>query len=150
MVAAGSIALALGCAWPVPGPGLPAPGGPPPGAKTPVAVIPDMVPPVVPERVWQERLQRLKVQTALSWTFAAIGLVGLTVPIAMLARCEGDAQFEACPYWRGAVIAAPIFGALAVASLVPAVIFTDRLVYHRRPERRPRLGWGPGGVVLRY
>jgi hypothetical protein len=109
-----------------------------------------MVPPVVPERVWRAQLRRLKAQAAVSWTFAAIGLVGLAVPIVMLSRCEGDAQLRECPHWRGAVIAAPIFGTLALASLVPAVIFTDRLVYHRRPERRPRLGMSSGGLVLRF
>lgn len=145
------LALTLVCAWPVqPGGRAPpeAPGRAP--GEGPVAVIPDRAPPAVPEHVWQAQLRKLRMQTAVSWSLAAVGLTGFLVPLALLSRCAEDASFRDCPEGRGALIMTPIFGALTLASLVPAVIFTDRLVYHRRPERRVRMTWSAGGVVVRF
>lgn len=145
-----ALVLSLVCAGPVPAARVQPEGpGRPPGAG-PVAVIPDPAPPAVPEHVWQTQLRRLRVQTAVSWTLAAVGITGLIVPIALVSRCDEDARFRECPEGRGALIAMPIFGALALASLVPAVIFTDRLVYHRRPERRVRMAVSPNGIELRF
>lgn len=128
-------------------------GPPPPPAEPPPLLTvtpPDLVPPVVPEEVWRAQRRRLKIKTGVAWTFAAIGLVGLAVPIAIFATCGEDGGLRQCPDRRGALIAVPIFGTLALASLVPAVIFTDRLIYRQRPGRAPQLGLGAAGVVLRF
>jgi hypothetical protein len=127
--------------------------GPPPPLDDPplVAVTPpDLLPPVIPEAVWRAQRRKLKIQAGLSWTFAAIGLVGVTVPVVWLGLCASSDNAEACPGREAALITAPIFAAMAAASLVPAAIYTDRLLYLRTPERAPQLGVAPGGLVLRF
>lgn len=155
----GSIALSLVCSAPAraqaPPPELVRVGreGPSPPERAPPALAvppPDLEPPALSEQVWRWQLRRLKIQTAVSWTFAAIGLAGLVVPIAILSRCPEDGGLDRCPHGREALIAAPIFGTLALASLIPAIIYTDRLVYHQRPERAPQLKMSAGGLVLRF
>src|SRR5690606_7870043 len=109
---------------------------------------PDLVPPVVPERVRRAERRRLKLQTGLSWTFTAIGLVGLAGSLVLLGTC--DERGESCAFRQQALIAAPIFGVVAAASAVPAVIFTDRLYYHGVPDRELQIGLSAGGLVLRF
>ncbi|PCC67809.1 hypothetical protein SAMN02745121_02445 [Nannocystis exedens] len=127
----------------------------PPMVPPPLVAItpPDLVPPVIPEKQWQAQRRKLKIQAAVSWTVAIVGLVGTAVPLVMLGTC-GDAHqgsyVRDCPNRRGALIAAPIFTAVAVAGLVPAAIFTDRLLHQRLPERAPQVGVGPGGLLLRF
>lgn len=121
------------------------------GAPVPAATPPDLVPPVVPAHVWRAERQRLKLQTALSWTFAAIGFIGVTTSLVLLGTCDEVGALKAgCPYRQGAMIAAPIFSAVTIGALVPAVLYTDRLVYHRVPDREIQLGLGPGGLLLRF
>lgn len=127
----------------------------PPTRPPPIYAVspPDLVPPVVPERVWQAQRRKLRIQVGVAWTFTAIGLVGLTIPLVVLGTCDPTvpgSRIRDCPERVGSLIAAPIFGALTAASLVPAVIFTDRLVYQRTPERAPQLGVAPGGLLLRF
>lgn len=126
--------------------------GPPPPLDDPplVAVTPpDLVPPVIPEAVWRAQRRKLKVQAGVSWTFAAIGLVGVTVPVVWLGLCA-QSPGEACPGRQAALITAPIFAAMAAASLVPAAIYTDRLLYQRTPERAPTWSVTPSGLMLRF
>lgn len=130
-------------------------GEPPQTVPTPMVAItpPDLLPPVIPERQWQAERRKVKIQAAVSWTVAIVGLVGTAVPLAILGTC-GDQHHGSfvrdCPDRRGALIAAPIFAAVALAGLVPAAIFTDRLLYQRIPERAPQLGFGAGGLLLRF
>src|SRR5262245_10847042 len=122
MLAPGSIAVALL----VGAPNFviaeaPASGPVRPGELRLKVTPPDLVPPVIPERVQREQLRRLKIKTAVAWTFAGIGLVGLTVPLVMLATCDESAGLvSSCPAGPGPIIAATIFGTLAAASLIPA------------------------------
>ncbi|WAS97283.1 hypothetical protein [Nannocystis punicea] len=122
---------------------------------TPMVAVtpPDLLPPVIPEQKWRAERRKVKIQAAASWTVALIGLVGMAVPLVILGTC-GDEQKGSyvrwCPERRGAQIAAPIFAAVALAGLVPAVIYTDRLLYQRIPARAPQLGLGPGGLLLRF
>ena len=128
----------------------------PPGtAPTPMVAVtpPDLLPPVVPERVWQAQRRKTKIQAGVSWTFAGLGLIGTATPLVVLGTC-GDqhtgSYVRDCPERLASQIAAPIFAALALASLIPAAIYTDRLMYQRMPERAPQLGVGPGGLMLRF
>lgn len=128
---------------------------PPPTVPTPMIAItpPDLLPPVIPERQWRAERRKVKIQAAVSWTVAIVGLVGTAVPLAILGTCGDRHQgsfVRDCPDRRGAEIAAPIFAAVAVAGLVPAAIFTDRLLYQRLPERAPQVGVGAGGLLLRF
>lgn len=122
---------------------------------TPMVAItpPDLLPPVIPEKQWQAQRRKVKIQAAVSWTVAIVGLIGTAVPLAFLGTC-GDTHTGSyvrdCPDRRWAEITAPIFAAVALAGLVPAAIFTDRLLYQRMPERAPQLGLGPGGLRLRF
>jgi hypothetical protein len=122
---------------------------------TPMVAVtpPDLLPPVIPEQKWRAERRKVKIQAAVSWTVALIGLVGTAAPLVILGTC-GDEHLGShvrwCPERRGAVIAAPIFAAVALAGLVPAAIYTDRLLYQRIPARAPQLGLGPGGLVLRF
>lgn len=122
---------------------------------TPMVAItpPDLLPPVIPERQWRAERRKLKIKAAASWTVAIVGLVGTAVPLALLGTC-GDQHHGSfvrdCPERRGALIAAPIFAAVAIAGLVPAAIFTDRLLYQRIPERAPQVAVGVGGLLLRF
>ncbi|MCY0995156.1 hypothetical protein OV203_48970 [Nannocystis sp. ILAH1] len=131
-------------------------GEPPPGTvPTPMVAItpPDLLPPVIPERQWRAERRKVKIKAAASWTVAIVGLVGTAVPLAILGTCGDQHQgsfVRDCPDRRGALIAAPIFVAVAVAGLVPAAIFTDRLLYQRIPERAPQVAVGAGGLLLRF
>jgi len=128
---------------------------PPPVAPTPMVAVtpPDLLPPVIPEQVWRAQQRKTKIQAGVSWTFAGLGLIGTAIPLVVLGTC-GDqttgSYARDCPERRPSQIAAPIFAALALASLVPAAIYTDRLMYQRMPERAPQLGLGPGGLLLRF
>ncbi|MFY0541331.1 hypothetical protein [Nannocystis pusilla] len=131
-------------------------GEPPPRTvPTPMVAItpPDLLPPVIPERQWRAERRKVKIKAAASWTVAIVGLVGTAVPLALLASCGDQHQgsyVRDCPERRGALIAAPIFAAVAIAGLVPAAIFTDRLLYQRIPERAPQVAVGAGGLLLRF
>lgn len=127
----------------------------PPTAPTPMVAVtpPDLLPPVIPEHVWRAQRRKTKIQAGVAWTFAGLGLIGTAIPLVVLGTCgdtHSGSYVRDCPERRPAQIAAPIFAALAVAALVPAAVYTDRLMYQRRPERAPQLGLGPGGLVLRF
>lgn len=127
----------------------------PPTRPTPMIAVtpPDLLPPVVPEQVWRAQRRKLKIQAGVAWTIAGLGLIGTAIPLVVLGTC-GDTHSGSyerdCPERRPSQIAAPIFAALALAALIPAAIYTDRLMYQPRPERAPQLGVGPGGLVLRF
>ena len=153
-MAAGALALWMMTAQ-APPEALVRPDDPDPARAAPAPPMlavtpPDLVPPVVPARVWRAERRRLQVQTALSWTFAALGLVGLTTSLVLLGTCPDAATPGSCPHRQGLMIAAPIFAVVTAGALVPAAIFTDRLVYHRVPRRELQLGLGVGGLLLRF
>jgi hypothetical protein len=118
---------------------------------------PDIVPPDY-KRDWQTEQRFLQAGTGASWALAGLGTIGLIVPLAMLGRCnnaqDAGAMIDCSQERRTAGIMAPILGVLTVAAIVPAVMFTRRLVQHdnRKPGKRQRaaVGVNAGGLVLHF
>lgn len=103
------------------------------------------------EKAWQRQYRRLRAQTGVSWSLTAVGILGVTIPLAQLAKYPTESEFVLPDAGFAEIITIPIFAALTAAALVPAIIYTGRLVRHRR--HRPmhtRLHLAPGGVVLRF
>ncbi len=84
----------------------------------------------------------------MSWGLTAVGLVGVVIPAAQLASYGREPVLEPDTGFVE-LITIPMFAALTAAALVPAIVYTVRLVDHRR--RRPphaRLHPGLGGVMV--
>lgn len=117
---------------------------------------PDIVPPDY-KRDWKTEQRFLQIGTGASWALAGLGTIGLIVPLAMLSRCnnaqDAGAMIDCSQERRTAGIMAPILGVLTVAAIIPAVMFTRRLVKHdnKRPDkRRTAFGVGAGGLQLQF
>ena len=117
---------------------------------------PDIVPPDY-KRDWKTEQRFLQAGTGTSWVLAGLGTVGLIVPLAMLSRCnnaqDAGAMIDCSQERRTAGIMAPILGVLTVAALVPAVMFTRRLVKHdnKKPgKQRTAFGVNAGGLQLQF
>lgn len=136
-----SVALAAGALAP------PTPAGP--EGPTPAPAVTPASEPDPAHQAWQRKYRRLRVQTGVSWGVTAVGLVGMVIPLAKLASygrypgpIEPDAGFVE-------IITVPMFAALTAAALVPAIVYTSRLVDHQR--RRPlQARLHPGGVMLLF
>lgn len=115
-----------------------APG--PEQAETPTAPDPA-------EQAWHRQHRRFQARAGVAWSFTAIGLLGMAIPLASLATCR--TRTDTCETF-GALVAVPIFAAITAAALVPAVIVTDRLVEHRRRRPRVRVLVAPGGISLGF
>lgn len=137
-----SVAVAAGTLAP---PTHPGPEGPTPAAASASEKL-DLA-----DQAWQRRYRRLRVQTGVSWGLTAVGIVGMVIPLAHLASYGKQPGFLLPDSGFVEIITIPMFGALTAAALVPAIVYTSRLVDHRR--RRPihaRLQAAPGGVILRF
>ncbi|MCY0987830.1 hypothetical protein OV203_11895 [Nannocystis sp. ILAH1] len=122
----------------------------PPSATPPPQSI---RPPRMQASEWEREGRKLKAQTAVSWVLTTVGVVGTAVPLAMLRRCdEADRTrvMDCSDERRTAAIAAPIFGALTLASIIPAIIYSTRLSRHNRYSGMARFNVTPGGVQLRF
>lgn len=110
-------------------------------------------PPQIQASEWERERKKLQAKTAVTWVLTGIGAAGVAVPLAMLRACdEADrTRVMDCSQERQtAGIAAPIFGALALASIIPAIVYSTRLSRHNRYSGMARLGFSPGGVMLRF
>lgn len=141
------------------GPALAARKTAPEGEPAPIlgTRAPDITPPDM-RRDWKTEQRFLQAGTGASWVLAGLGSIGFIVPLAMLNRCnqanEAGAMVDCSQERRTAGVMAPILGVLTLAALVPAVMFTRRLVKHddKRPGKRAtaRLGVTPGGLSLQF
>lgn len=130
-------------------PGTPSSVSPPSATAPPQSIRP----PRMQASEWEREGRKLKAQTAVSWVFTAIGVVGTAVPLAMLRRCdEADRtrMMDCSDERRTAAIAAPLFGALTLASIIPAIIYSTRLSRHNRYSGMARFNVSPGGVQIRF
>jgi hypothetical protein len=111
-------------------------------------------PPKLDMSEWQRERRKLQAQTAVSWIFTGIGIAGAATTMAIFRGCkEADRTRDVdCRQERQlATIGAPIFGALAVASLIPAIVYSARLGRHNRYySEMARVSVSPGGLVLRF
>ncbi|WAS96816.1 hypothetical protein [Nannocystis punicea] len=121
----------------------------PPSATPPPQSI---RPPRIQASEWERERKKLQAQTAVSWVFTSIGVVGTAVPLALLRRCdETHARHADCNGERQtAAVAAPIFGALTIASIIPAIVYSARLARHNRYSGMARFNVTPGGVQIRF
>lgn len=130
--------------------GAPARGGAAAGSSE---LVPDITPPLM-RRDWQAEHRFLQAGTGVSWTLVGLGIIGMAIPLGMLSRCNNTAELggdvECAPERRVAGVTAPILGVMTLASLVPAVLFTRKLVRHRNERPTAELRFAPGGVVLRF
>ncbi|MFY0535334.1 hypothetical protein [Nannocystis pusilla] len=117
---------------------------------------PDIVPPDY-KRDWKTEQRFLQAGTGTSWALAGLGTIGMAVPLAMLNRCnnasDAGAMVDCSQERRTAGIMAPILGVLTVAAIVPAVMFTRRLVKHdnKKPgKQRTAFGVNAGGLQLQF
>lgn len=122
-------------------------------AQAPSSLVPDITPPLM-RRDWQAEHRFLQAGTGVSWTLVGLGIIGMAIPLGMLSRCNQTAQLGAevdcADERRAAGITAPILGVMTLASLVPAVLFTRKLIRHRNERPTAELRFAPGGVVLRF
>jgi hypothetical protein len=111
-------------------------------------------PPKMPVDEWEREKRKLQAKTAVTWVLTGVGIAGVAVPLAMLRACdEADrTRVMDCSQERTtAAIAAPIFGALTLASVIPAIVYSTRLARHNRYySGLARVGVSPGGLVLRF
>lgn len=117
---------------------------------------PDLTPDRM-QRDWKTEQRWLQAGTGVSWVLAGLGTIGFIVPLSMLSRCnraqDAGAILDCSQERRTAGVMAPILGVLTVAAIIPAVMFTRRLVKHddKRPNRQSaRLGVTPGGLSLQF
>ncbi|MCY1055334.1 hypothetical protein [Nannocystis sp. SCPEA4] len=118
---------------------------------------PDLVPPDY-KRDWQSEQRFLQAGTGVSWALAGLGTIGMAIPLGMLNRCnqaaDRGAMIDCSQERRTAGIMAPILGVLTIAAIVPAVMFTRRLVKHdnKKPgkQRRTAFGVNAGGLALQF
>lgn len=127
----------------------------PSSASPPLATPPpqNIRPPRIAADEWQREKKKLQAQTAVSWVFTLIGLTGTAVPLAVLRRCdEADRTrvMDCSQERRTAAIAAPVFGALTIASIIPAIVYSSRLARHNRYSGMARFNVTPGGVLIRF
>lgn len=137
-----SVALAAGALAP---PTHPGPEGPAP-AEASASENLDLA-----DQAWQRRYRRLRAQTGVSWGLTAVGILGTVIPLAKLVSYGKQPGFIGPDTGFVEIITIPMFAALTAAALVPAIIYTSRLVDHRR--RRPihaHLQPAPGGILLRF
>ncbi|PCC68390.1 hypothetical protein SAMN02745121_05044 [Nannocystis exedens] len=122
----------------------------PPSATPPPQSI---RPPRMQASEWDRERRKLQAQTAVSWVLTGIGVAGTAVPLVLLRRCdEADRTrtMDCSQERRTAAIAAPIFGALTLASIIPAIIYSTRLARHNRYSGMARFNVTPGGVQIRF
>ncbi|MDC0716342.1 hypothetical protein [Nannocystis bainbridge] len=122
----------------------------PPSATPPPQSI---RPPRIQAHEWERERRKLRAQTAVSWVLTGIGMAGTAVPLGMLRRCDDldrTRAVDCSQERRTAAIAAPIFGALTLAAIIPAIIYTTRLSRHNRYSGMARLGASPGGLLIRF
>lgn len=131
-----SVALAAGPADPE-GP-TPAPSAAPSASEFDLA-----------QQAWQRRYRRLRVQTGVSWGLTAVGVVGMVIPIAKLASYHSSPDTLELDTGFTEFITIPMFAALTAAALVPAIVYTSRLVDDRR-KRPLQARLHPGGVMLLF
>lgn len=110
-------------------------------------------PPRLQAAEWEREKRKLQAQTAVPWVLTGIGIAGVAIPLAMLRACnEADRTRDVdCRQERqAAMIGAPIAGALTVASIIPAIIYSTRLARHNRYSGLARVSPAPGGVMVRF
>ncbi|HEY8376762.1 MAG TPA: hypothetical protein VIK91_09750 [Nannocystis sp.] len=111
-------------------------------------------PPKLDLNEWQREKRKLQAQTAVSWIFTGIGAAGVATTLAVFRACrEADRTRDVdCSQERQvAQIGAPIFGALTVASLIPAIVYSARLSRHNRYySEMARIQVTPGGLLFRF
>lgn len=114
--------------------------------QTPAEDAEDFVAPRPPLSPWQRQHRRLQIQTGVSWGFVGVGLVGTAGALGSLLSCRRGDFCEPI----GELVAVPMFAVLTAAALVPAIIYTDRLVEHRRRRPAARLKFSPVGLVFSF
>lgn len=110
-------------------------------------------PPRLQAAEWEREKRKLQAQTAVTWVLTGIGIAGTAVPLALLRACdEADRVRERdCSQERQtAMIASPIFGALTVASVIPAIIYSTRLSRHNRYSGLARITPTGNGIMIRF
>lgn len=126
-----------------------APQRPPPTSE----MIPDLTPPAA-RRDWQTEHRFLQAGTGVSWSLVGLGIVGMAIPLGMLSRCNTASDLggdiDCGPERRVAAITSPILGIMTLAALVPAVLFTRKLVRHKRERPVARVQVAPGGLQIQF
>lgn len=121
-------------------------------AQARIAPAEDATTPAQPAlRRWDKQHRSLQIQTGVSWSLVGVGVIGMSIPLATLVSCSRDLGPTDCETF-GELIAVPLFAALIAASIVPAIVYTDRLVEHRRRRHAvlSRLRFGPGGLSMSF
>lgn len=131
-----------------------APSEAPEGATPGDQMVPDLTPPAV-QRDWDAERRWLLAGTGVTWTLVGLGVIGLVIPLSMLNSCNladrrADGALDCSPERRVAAVTTPIIGVLTLASLVPAVLFTRRLIKHKNQRETAHLRLAPGGLALRF
>lgn len=127
----------------------------PSSASPPLTTPPpqNIRPPRMQATEWEREKRKLQAQTGVSWALTLIGVAGTAIPLGMLRRCdEADRTrvMDCSQERRTAAIAAPVFGALTLAAIIPAIVYSTRLTRHNRYSGMARLGVSPGGVLIRF
>lgn len=129
------------------------PAGSEPRRPSTSELVPDITPPAA-RRDWQTEHRFLQAGTGVSWTLVGLGVLGMAIPLGMLSRCNSADQLggevDCSPERRVAAITSPILGVMTLASLVPAVLFTRRLIRHKRERPVAQLRFTPGGLALQF
>lgn len=130
----------------------------PSGATAPGPASSSMEPDLTPPRArrdWKTEHRWLQTGTGVTWSLVGLGVIGFIVPLGMLGSCNRAADAPNatvdCSMERRTVgVSAPIIGVLTLASLVPAILFTRRLVRHQKERHTARLRIAPGGLALAF
>ncbi|HEY8378488.1 MAG TPA: hypothetical protein VIK91_18465 [Nannocystis sp.] len=116
-------------------------------------MMPDLTPPAA-RRDWQTEHRFLQAGTGVSWSLVGLGILGMAIPLGMLSRCNAASDLggdvDCSPERRVAAITSPILGIMTLAALVPAVLFTRKLVRHKRERPVARLQVAPGGLAVQF
>lgn len=114
---------------------------------------PDLTPPAM-QRDWNSERRFLQAGTGVAWTLVGLGTLGMAVSLGILANCNAantlGADVTCSSERRAAAITGPILGIMTLASLVPAVLFTRRLVRHKKEREVARLRFMPGGLAVQF